>query len=56
VLPATLETLVQSGLLSPPPSDPYGGRFFLEPDGKVATTSKFVFVAADKDSTKKVGK
>jgi tetratricopeptide (TPR) repeat protein len=56
VLPASLDTLVRSGLLSPPPSDPYGGQFYLEPDGKVATTSKFAFAGAAKDSTQKVGK
>jgi len=55
VMPVTLETLVRSGLLSPPPSDPYGGQFFLEPDGKVATTSKFAFAGADKDRNQKVG-
>lgn len=43
VLPVTLNTLLRSGLLTPPPSDPYGGQFYLEPDGKVATTSKFAF-------------
>jgi hypothetical protein len=43
VLPVTLDTLISSGLLAPPPSDPYGGQFYLEPDGKVATTSKFAF-------------
>jgi hypothetical protein len=42
-MPVSLETLLRSGLLEPPPSDPYGGQFYLEPDGKVATTSKFSF-------------
>jgi len=56
MLPVTLDTLVRSGLLSPPPSDPYGGQFSLEPGGKVATTSKFAFSGAGKDSTQKVGK
>ena len=55
VLPETLDTLVRSGLLSPPPSDPYGGQFFLEPDGKVGTTSKFAFAGAGKGRTQKVG-
>jgi hypothetical protein len=41
--PATIGQLVQSGLLNPPPVDPYGGSFYLEPDGKVATTSKYAF-------------
>jgi tetratricopeptide (TPR) repeat protein len=42
-LPATIGQLVQSGLLNPSPVDPYGGSFYLEPDGKVATTSKYAF-------------
>ena len=42
-LPVTIEKLTQSGYLSGVPADPYGGTFYLEPDGRVATTSKFVF-------------
>jgi len=45
-LPASLGQLVQAGLLRPPPVDPYGGSFYLEPDGKVATTSKYAFAKA----------
>lgn len=48
-LPVTVEQLIGAGLLSPAPVDPYGGRFYLEPDGKVATTSKFAFGEANKD-------
>lgn len=40
-LPVSVDQLVQLGLLAPAPTDPYGGRFYLEPSGKVATTSKF---------------
>ncbi len=50
-LPATVEVLIQEGYLRTPPVDPYGGHFYLELDGRVATTSKFAFV-----STKSVGK
>jgi len=42
-LPVTVDILIRSGLLSPPPSDPYGGQFYLEVDGNVATTSRFAF-------------
>lgn len=42
-MPATVAVLMEDGLLSPPPVDPYGGKFYLEPDGKVSTTSKFAF-------------
>jgi len=55
MLPVALETLVRSGLLAPPPSDPYGGRFYLEPDGKVATTSRFSFAGARKGTDQKAG-
>ena len=53
VLPVTLETLIRCGILSPPPADPYGGVFYLEPDGKVTTTSKFAFKGQYVDRTQK---
>lgn len=46
--PATVERLISGGFLTTPPKDPYGGRFYLEPNGKVATTSRFSFGAAMK--------
>lgn len=42
-LPATIDVIIHDGYISPPPVDPYGGAFYLEPDGKVATTSKFAY-------------
>jgi tetratricopeptide (TPR) repeat protein len=42
-LPDTVDMLIHIGYLFPPPVDPYGGKFYLEPDGKVATTSKFAY-------------
>ena len=47
-LPNTVEQLVQNGFLAPPPVDPYGGHFYLDPDGNVATTSKFAFAGVKK--------
>jgi tetratricopeptide (TPR) repeat protein len=52
-LPTTVDALIRSGLLSPPPSDPYGGQFYLELDGKVTTTSKFAFAGGEKNDFKK---
>lgn len=49
VMPTSIEQLIGTELLSPVPVDPYGGKFYLEPDGKVATTSKFAFGAAKKN-------
>jgi hypothetical protein len=54
-LPAKLEQLFSGGFLTPPPRDPYGGQFYLEPDGKVSTTSKFAFAGAKNDSKQKAG-
>jgi len=48
MLPFSLEQLLRAGYLAPLPVDPYGGRFYLEPDGKVATTSKFAFATKNK--------
>ncbi|AJE04867.1 hypothetical protein [Geobacter pickeringii] len=42
-LPVTVEKLANMGILSPPPLDPYGGKFYIEADGRVSTTSKFAF-------------
>ena len=41
--PTSIDQLLASGLLSPPPRDPYGGQFYIEQDGNVKTTSKFAF-------------
>jgi len=54
-LPTTIEQLQQGGYLSPAPVDPYGGQFYLEPDGKVATTSKFAFAGVKKENRQKTG-
>lgn len=41
-LPDLLGRLVETGLLKELPVDPYGGRFYLDEQGKVRSTSKFV--------------
>jgi tetratricopeptide (TPR) repeat protein len=48
-MPVSIEQLLGTGFLSPVPTDPYGGQFYLESNGKVATTSKFAFGGAEKD-------
>ncbi len=40
-LPASIDELSKKGLLTGPVTDPYGGKFYLEPDGAVRSTSKF---------------
>jgi tetratricopeptide (TPR) repeat protein len=55
VVPINVDFLTRSGLLSPPPSDPYGGQFYIEADGKVATTSRFAFSGKQGNGSKKVG-
>jgi len=40
-LPDSVEALLLSGYLRQLPEDPYGGRFYLESDGRVKTTSNF---------------
>ena len=54
-MPKKVEQLVTEGFLSPPPKDPYGGQFYLEPDGKVATTSKYAFAGVKNNSAQKAG-
>jgi tetratricopeptide (TPR) repeat protein len=41
VTPKQLQELVTAGLIDALPADPYGGRFYLDPEGRVRTTSKF---------------
>jgi hypothetical protein len=41
--PANIDILVTSGYLATTPVDPYGGRFYLDEDKQVRTTSKFSF-------------
>lgn len=55
VVPKSVEQLVAEKLLSPPPKDPYGGQFYLDADGKVATTSKYAFGGAKKNGEKNSG-
>jgi len=47
-LPGSVQQLLQQGYLDPAPVDPYGGSFFLEPSGRVSTTSKFAFATKNK--------
>jgi tetratricopeptide (TPR) repeat protein len=53
-LPVRIEELVTAGYLRELPVDPYGGKFYLKPDGAVATTSKFA--VAGVPQTRKKGK
>jgi len=46
-LPARIEDLVAAGYLPELPVDPYGGTFYLQSDGTVATTSKFSVAGAE---------
>lgn len=39
--PRQLSELVVAGILAVLPQDPYGGEFYLDPEGKVRSTSKF---------------
>jgi tetratricopeptide (TPR) repeat protein len=52
-MPQSVEQLQQTGYLQPAPVDPYGGRFYLDPSGKVATTSKFAFAGVKNYSEKR---
>ncbi len=41
LLPEELQDLVQAGYIDEIPDDPYGGTFYIDPSGKIRTTSKF---------------
>jgi len=42
----SLEQLVSAGFITAVPKDPYGGKFYLDGEGKVRTTSKLSFAGA----------
>jgi hypothetical protein len=52
--PLNLQALVQSGVITQIPDDPYGGVFYLEKDGSVQTTSKLAFSPSSPKLNKKV--
>jgi hypothetical protein len=47
-LPHDTGELVSQRYLDSIPVDPYGGQFYLQPGGKVSTTSKFAFAGVKK--------
>jgi tetratricopeptide (TPR) repeat protein len=47
-LPHSIDELLRKEYLYDMPVDPYGGHFYLEPDGEVTTTSKFAFATKGK--------
>lgn len=53
--PLSVEQMHQEGYLDPLPMDPYGGRFYLEPNGKVTTTSRFAYAGVKRNSSKNSG-
>jgi len=54
-LPVTVEQLAVSGQLREIPVDPYGGKFYIEADGKVTTTSEFSFGKLERKQLEKSG-
>ena len=47
-LPASLDDLVHDGFLVALPLDPYGGKFFIQNDGSISSTSGFAFTGVKK--------
>jgi len=52
-LPQSLEQLVEKGLISQIPDDPYGGTFYIVDKEQVYSTSKLVLSSPDKAPSKK---
>lgn len=51
--PRQIEELVTAGFLEKIPSDPYGGKFFLDEKGVLKTTSDFSFAGAERAAREK---
>ena len=47
-LPVSLNDLVSGGFLPRIPQDPYGGKFFIQNDGNISSTSGFAFAVKKK--------
>ena len=47
-LPGSLDDLAHGGFLQKIPQDPYGGKFFIQNDGSISSTSGFAFAGAKK--------
>ena len=47
-LPGSLRDLVHGGFLQGIPQDPYGGKFFIQNDGSISSTSGFSFAGVKK--------
>jgi tetratricopeptide (TPR) repeat protein len=52
-LPGSIDKLVAGGYLKQLPRDPYGGTFYLEPNGNVTTTSRFAFAGVERSGKMK---
>ena len=48
VPPPSIDALLEKGYLKRAPVDPYGGKFFIDEQGQVRSTSKFAFPAQQK--------
>jgi tetratricopeptide (TPR) repeat protein len=48
-LPVSLHALVTGGFIDAIPVDPYGGRFYIDPDGRVRSSSKFAASSSDSE-------
>ena len=53
VIPKELSLLVKNRLLTEIPPDPYGGTFYIDPDGSIKSTSKLAYPKTDKEGTNK---
>jgi hypothetical protein len=53
--PSSLEDLKESGYLDEIPVDPYGGKFFLTPEGQVRSTSDFASGWTTRKNQKRTG-
>lgn len=46
--PVNLQEMISAGVIASIPDDPYGGKFYLDENGMVRSTSKFAFGGASK--------
>jgi tetratricopeptide (TPR) repeat protein len=45
IMPRSLDSIIQARIIDSIPPDPYGGKFYLDKDGSIKTTSKLVIMS-----------
>ncbi|MFN3480665.1 MAG: hypothetical protein ACK415_09800 [Thermodesulfovibrionales bacterium] len=51
--PGSIDEMLASGIIDKIPRDPYGGRFYIDENGRIRSTSKFAFIKDDSNKDRR---